>query len=487
MSFFLTTKRYRSTGSMMKNIKSHGPQRLHIISSTILVLGIVLAGLVLISPMAQARASQTVVNNSASVIFVNWSATGLNTGTSWADAFTSLETALDAAQPSDEIWVAAGIYTPTDRLVPGDPRSATFELRSGVALYGGFTGVETARTERDWVTNTVMLSGDIGEPDIVADNAYHVVYSSNVISTTVFDGFTVIAGNASGSTDFQQRGGGMYNAGGSPVIRHSVFTRNYAIFGGGLYNDNTSQVLHDVTIQHNTARRSGGGVMNATGDVLLLNAVFRDNTTELVDGGAIYNYYAHDVRIINSLFIDNVAHKDGGVMFNEVTDPILINCTLSRNTSQAERTYLYNWGGSHITITNSILWGNSDALGDNTIFGAVDIAHSVVQGGWSGTGNLDSNPQFVDAATGDFRLRTSSPALDAGDNTAVLSDTLDLDGDGDLSEPIPFDLDNHARFIDVLSTPDTGNGTAPIVDMGAYETPIRLYLPLLIQDLPSAR
>ncbi|CAG0927177.1 hypothetical protein TFLX_00410 [Thermoflexales bacterium] len=387
-----------------------------------------LAGLALRGPVEQAYAAQVKVNNSASVIYVSWSATGLNNGASWANAFTSLETALDAAQPSDEIWVATGIYTPTERLVPSDPRSATFELRSGVALYGGFTGVETSLTERDWKTHPVILSGDISETNVITDNVYQVVYSSNVVSTTLLDGFTVTGGYADGTVESQRRGGGMRNVGGSPTIQHSVFSHNYAIYGGGMYNDNTSPVLQDVTIQHNTAQRSGGGVLNANGNVLLLNTVFLSNTTELVDGGALYNYYSNDVRIINSLFIDNVAHKDGGAMFNEITDPILINCTLSRNTSEMERTYLFNWGGSHITATNSILWGNSDGLGDNTIFGVATIDHSVVQGGWSGTGNLNSDPQFIDAATGDFRLKASSPAINAGDSTVPALPAIDLDG-----------------------------------------------------------
>jgi hypothetical protein len=448
MSFLHTIKLYQSIGRIMRNIKSPSSQQPHIVSTVIFILGILLAGLTLKGPIAQAHATRAMVSNSASVIYVSRSATGSNNGTSWADAFTSLETALDAAQPSDEIWVAAGVYTPTKRLVPSDPRSATFELRSGVALYGGFIGVETSQTERDWKAHPVILSGDISETNVITDNVYHVVYSSNVVSATVLDGFTVTRGYADGSIVLQQIGGGMYNAGGSQTIRHSVFSHNYAVFGGGMYNDNASQVLQDVTVQHNTAQRSGGGVMNAQGTAMLIDTVFVSNTTELGDGGAIYNYYANNIRIINSLFVDNVAHKDGGVMFNEITDPILINCTLSRNTSETERTYLYNWGGSHITMTNSILWGNSDALGNNTIFGVADIAYSVVQGGWSGTGNLDSNPQFMDAVKADFRLNSSSPAINAGDST--------------VSDLPATDLDGNPRIM----------GAA--IDMGAYEAVIGL-------------
>jgi len=69
----------------------------------------------------------------------------------------------------------------------------------------------------------------------------------------------------------------------------------------------------------------------------------------------------------------------------------------------------------------------------------------------------------------DYHLTGGSPCIDAADNDAVPPDTLDLDGDGDTTEPIPFDLDGNPRFVDDPATPDTGNGEPPIVDMGAYE------------------
>jgi hypothetical protein len=74
-----------------------------------------------------------------------------------------------------------------------------------------------------------------------------------------------------------------------------------------------------------------------------------------------------------------------------------------------------------------------------------------------GIGNINANPMFADAANGDYHLLAESPCIDAGDNTALPPDTLDLDDDGDTEEPIPFDLDGSPRI----------SGLA--VDMGAYE------------------
>jgi hypothetical protein len=81
-------------------------------------------------------------------------------------------------------------------------------------------------------------------------------------------------------------------------------------------------------------------------------------------------------------------------------------------------------------------------------------------------GGIGDNDDF-----GDLHLTAGSPCIDAADNDAVPPDACDLDGDGDTNEPIPWDADSHPRFLDVWTVPDTGNGTPPIVDMGAYEHP----------------
>jgi len=78
-------------------------------------------------------------------LYVNASATGLDNGTSWTDAYTQLQDALSAAISGDEIWVAQGTYKPGD----SGATTATFTLKDGVAIYGGFAGTETSRSARD--------------------------------------------------------------------------------------------------------------------------------------------------------------------------------------------------------------------------------------------------------------------------------------------------------------------------------------------------
>ena len=82
--------------------------------------------------------------------------------------------------------------------------------------------------------------------------------------------------------------------------------------------------------------------------------------------------------------------------------------------------------------------------------------------------------------------RRVRPCIDAGDNTAVPPDTADLDGDGNTTEPIPLDLDGNLRFVDCPDIPDTGNGTPPIVDMGAYEAIILPIVQVAIDIKPGS-
>jgi len=119
-------------------------------------------------------------------------------------------------------------------------------------------------------------------------------------------------------------------------------------------------------------------------------------------------------------------------------------------------------------ITNSILWGDTP---DEVYVdpGSPSIVYCNIEGGWTGTGNINADPTFVDPNNGDYHLSPGSPCIDAGCNRGVPPDTADLDDDGDTAEFTPLDLDGEGRFFDDPDTPDSGCGCPPIVDMGAYE------------------
>ena len=126
----------------------------------------------MISPALGLAALLAVSSTQAGVIYVDDDATGANDGTSWADAYVELQSALAVAQAGDEIWVAAGIYLPdydvNTQTHTGD-RTASFQLVNNVALYGGLVGTEDPATfdlaDRDFVANETVLSGDLAGND----------------------------------------------------------------------------------------------------------------------------------------------------------------------------------------------------------------------------------------------------------------------------------------------------------------------------------
>ena len=145
-------------------------------------------------------------------------------------------------------------------------------------------------------------------------------------------------------------------------------------------------------------------------------------------------------------------------MFNGNNSTTLTNCTFSRNTaSNGYGGGIYQNLDSYLTVTNCVLWGDTP----NEIFGFFDdiaITFSDVEfsGGWPGTGNINTDPLFVDPDNDDYHLSPGSPCIDAADNTAV-------------QKGIDTDLDGNPRFVDDPDTKDTGFGDPPIADMGAYE------------------
>jgi len=184
-------------------------------------------------------------------IYVDNDATSTNTGTSWADAYWCLQDALADARNGDEILVAQGTYKPDQQVVKtarsraqltssGD-RTATFQLKNGVTIKGGYAGFgETDPDARDTNLYVTILSGDLNGDDRPgfmnnSENSYHVVTGSGKNETAVMDGLTVIAGNANGVNQ-DSKGGGMYCESGNPMVINCIFVGNSARWGAGTEN-----------------------------------------------------------------------------------------------------------------------------------------------------------------------------------------------------------------------------------------------------------
>jgi Right handed beta helix region len=322
--------------------------------------------------------------------YVNTAAVGTNTGESWANAFTSLESALFAARNCGvtQIWVTKGTYNPSadpfGNTNPTDPRDKTFYLENGVAVYGGFVGTETLITQRV-ATNITILSGDIGIVNDVSDNCYHVVLSLNDVNTTKLDGFTITGGNANGTTTirletmfiYQNSGGGMYNNSSSPSLTNVVFSANSTkVAGGGMYNVSSSPSLINVTFLANTANfgisnnifgGTGGGMSNTNSSPSLINVTFLANTTDGGlggTGGGMANSNSSPI-LMNVLFSLNSSagtYCQGGGMINiNSSSPILTNVTFSKNASRTGGGML-NYLSSSPRLTNVVFLENSATL-----------------------------------------------------------------------------------------------------------------------------
>ncbi|HEX5837999.1 MAG TPA: right-handed parallel beta-helix repeat-containing protein, partial [Anaerolineales bacterium] len=398
------------------------------------------------------------------VIYVDSSAGGAEDGTSWADAYTDLQSALLSAPPAGtQVWVAAGTYYPVSN--PSDPpteldRSATFQLLDGIGVYGGFDGTEGALDERDPSVNVTILSGDIGVPANSDDNIFHVVTGSGTDSTAVLDGFTITAGNATGDPA-ELNGGGILNVGGSPTISNMVISNNIGVFGGGMFNYNgASPTVTNVTFIGNSAQRAGGMYNNLNSHSILTNVTFVSNSASSRGGGMTTS--TSSPTLTNVTFHDNSAPRGGGLHNAFSGNPTLINVTFSENSVTENGGSIYNESSSPV-ITNSILYNNTQGTQVEiyNASGTPTVRYSIVEGGYTGTGNLDQDPllgalQDNGGFTQTMALGSGSPAIEAGND----ADCPATDQRG-ISRPQGAHCDIGAyEFVD-NDPPDTTIGSTP--------------------------
>lgn len=345
------------------------------------------------------RVKPTVTPNASGVLFVNVNATGNNTGSSWANALTNLQFAIqNSCHDVKQIWVARGSY----RTAVGTNRDSAFTLKNNLAIYGGFAGTEAIISQRNLRVNPTMLSGDIGVQGTRNDNAYNVISNVNngLNATAVLDGFIISGGQANKAEYARQRGAGMVNINSSPNIVNCIFNGNFAsVYGGAVFNE------------------------GATSTPTFVNCVFSGNQAQW--GGGIYNESAQ-TRVFNSTFSSNEVANTGGA--------------------------IYSYGTPLVTVRNSVIWGNTNGITTAPIDNStpIEVTNSIVQGGYTGTGNVQTNPLFTREAQvglgqlGDLRLLACSPGVNMGSNAAVPAG-------------ITTDLRSVARFVGAS------------VDMGAYE------------------
>ncbi len=382
----------------------------------------------------------------------------------------TIQAGIDAATDGDEVVISDGIYTGTgNKNLDFDGKAIAVRSESGPE--GCIIDCEADGR------GFIFQSGE--GPDAIVEgltitNGSAVrgggVYCWNNSSPTITN--CTISGNSA-----DNNGGGVrcyYYS--SPSLTNCTIMGNLADHGGGVYcYYHSNPTVTGCTISGNSADNSGGGVVCWYCSPTLINCTISENSAYY--GAGVYCWDSSPT-ITNCTISGNSADDHGGGVFCNDSSPTLTNCTICGNSAGADGGGISCIYYSNPMFSNCILWGDTPQeiyVGSGTPV----VTYSDVQGDWTGEGNIDADPLFVDPdgpdddpetwEDNDCRLAASSPCIDAADSGAVPADTLDLDGDGDVDEPIPFDLDGRPRFVDDPETYDTGVGTPPIVDMGAYE------------------
>lgn len=334
---------------------------------------------------------------------------GSGDGSTWETAFEDLQTAIDYASSGDEIWVRRGTYRPTSKPHGGSTsREKHFSLRSGVSVYGGFVGSETARNQRDFSKNKTILSGDIGTPGDNSDNCYHVFYhplGSVIGSDTMLNGFTITSGNANGNATHSY-GGGMLNTGITPVIKNCTFTLNFAVKGGGVYNISDNSPTFRSCLFIDNFAEYGGSIYNYYADAIISDCSFSredlgwffdiptdtnvygleiynyhsdptisscsingiqyrsENAHATIYGQGIYNHYSNPTIVDSSFMNIFYSLSSGGGIYNFHSSPVLTNCLFVHNNIFGQGGVMYNKSSSP-TLNNC-------TFAENLVFGPWD-------------------------------------------------------------------------------------------------------------------
>ncbi|MCP3905271.1 MAG: right-handed parallel beta-helix repeat-containing protein [Planctomycetes bacterium] len=428
-----------------------------------------------------------------SVIFVDADAGPGGDGTSWQLALQRVDDALDLAGAGDSVWIAEGTYTPAppggsrdETFLVGD------DVAVYGGFIGDETIPEERDLAAHQTILSGDLNGDDGpEFENFDDNSLHVVTVDAGATIVTLDGLTISGGSVpssvSGGAGILADGSGivlrhctvrdnitgLYGRGGDVTIDQCVFRRmswgpavvreaGIVTVTSSRFLDNHSQigtlsldyitdiVITDCEFAGNVATEASGAVRLAngpsatvtrchfhdnvsfhstvfayTGVVAFRDCVFSSNRSQIISGvgcGSVVASFSNCVFSRNEATGQPVSAAIVLTWPNVSTD--VINCTFSKNEPAA----IFNEWAYGTVIRNSIFWGNAPEQLNGPV--EPDVAYSIVEGGWSGPGNLDADPLFVQPGSDNVRLAFGSPALDAGSNAEVPSDVeTDLAGD----------------------------------------------------------
>lgn len=340
--------------------------------------------------------------------YVKPTATGTGDGSSWDNASGDLQKMIDdladnnVSQQAGEVWVAAGTYKPQSQLISGMNYSASFRMRDGISVYGGFAGNEMSKQERakgtmPWdFTNVTVLEAAYYESKLawtnskwtVGSDSRHVVWfapmsgESDFTRITTLDGVTVQGGYAQGNTgldDFKTDcGGGVYMDGANTYLTNCIVKENYATAdGGGVYLKNGR--IETSLIYNNNADANGGAVY-VDNRGLVLRSMLSNNSA--LNGAGVYLYNGAEASsddpdhpeylILSTCVVSNntvrgngavYCDKGGVLMQNTITNNECVTATDATDVNASQTGGIYV--DEYALVLNSVLWNNQMQGGTN--------------------------------------------------------------------------------------------------------------------------
>lgn len=318
----------------------------------------------------------------------------------------------------------------------------------------------------------------------------------------------VVVGNRIAENDSETYGGGVSIFRASASLRGNEIVENFGDYGGGgihfssaMHSREEFLALESNRIERNESEGRGAGLefytrrsdhLTSHGDRFVGNVA--------ASGGGAIALDSADATLSNTIFVGNSSRDRGGALDAYRCNLILSNVTMFDNSVVGRR----DGGGAYIgyerstSIVNSILWGNRARLGDQIWpeDGSIDVSHSIVEGGFVGEAILDTDPLFVDSASGDYHLRLDSPAVDAGTNLTEWLPETDIDGDprvlnGNAAPPEVVDLGADELVPEIALRFGFVNGAEPVLTVngsrGDYRRVLGIELdePVSIEMRPS--
>lgn len=393
------------------------------------------------------------------IIFVDAASTAFAPdGSSWEDAFPTLQAGLAEAQarmdelaqnppqePVDplQVWVANGTYT-TD--------SGSFTLVNGVSVYGGFAKTEATPEDRDRSFLDAYRSGETATGTTVlqgVSGTTHVVIVSNTGAETLLDGFVITGGNANVGSQTESFGGGIYGTNASVTVSNSVITGNSArYYGGGVYISGGASLFSGCVFTQNTALFDGGAVYLSTGNHRV-DACWFENNTAAYNGGALMTNQAA-LTLTNSVFGYNKSGRYGGAIQQNSTTAaaktnavsLIRNNTFYGNSVVDTRNNPTGYGGAlsndryvKAIVENNIFWANRARLNPQIYSMAVaniTVRYNTIQGNYSPSTFTKIQDPFLNVDTFEI-INPLSTAINGG--------SVDVE---------PFDLYGNQRLLQTL-------------------------------------